>query len=118
PQLKGTKSLAVTVKDRTGEIGCLRFNHLFPPFDKPAVRRAVLSAIDQKDVITAFAGAEPSIMKIDVGLFVPGTPLASDVGVEITRGPKDYAKIKQELAAAGYNGEKVIMLAATTIPSI
>jgi peptide/nickel transport system substrate-binding protein len=118
PQLKGDKNLVVAVKDRTGEIGCLRFNHLFPPFDKPAVRRAVLAAIDQKDVITAFAGAEPSIMKVDVGLFVPGTPLASDVGVEITRGPKDYSKIKQELAAAGYNGEKVVVLAATTIPSI
>ena len=118
PQLKSDKRLVVAVKDRTGEIGCLRFNHLHPPFDKPAVRRAVLSAIDQKDVITAFAGAEPSIMKVDVGLFVPGTPLASDVGVEITRGSKDYAKIKQELAAAGYNGEKVVVLAATTIPSI
>jgi peptide/nickel transport system substrate-binding protein len=118
PQLKSDKKLVVTVKDRTGEIGCLRFNHLHPPFDKPAVRRAVLSAIDQKDVITAFAGAEPSIMKVDVGLFVPGTPLASDIGVEITRGPKDYGKIKQELAAAGYNGEKIVVLAATTIPSI
>jgi peptide/nickel transport system substrate-binding protein len=118
PQLKSDKNLVVAVKDRTGEIGCLRFNHLFPPFDKPAVRRAVLSAIDQKDVITAFAGAEPSIMKVDVGLFVPGTPLASNAGLEITRGPKDYAKIKQELAAAGYNGEKIVVLAATTIPSI
>ena len=117
-QLKSDRNLVVTVKDRTGEIGCLRFNHLFPPFDKPAVRRAVLAAIDQKDVITAFAGAEPSIMKVDVGLFVPGTPLASDVGVEITRGSKDYNKIKQELAAAGYSGEKVVVLAATTIPSI
>ena len=118
PQLKSDKNLVVTVKDSTGEIGCLRFNQLFPPFDKPAVRRAVLSAIDQKDVMTAFAGAVPSIMKTDVGLFVPGTPLANDVGVEITRGPKDYTKIKQDLAAAGYNGEKVVVLAATTIPSI
>jgi peptide/nickel transport system substrate-binding protein len=118
PQLKADKNLTVVVKDRTGEIGCLRFNQMHPPFDKPAVRRAVLSAIDQKEVITAFAGAEPSIMKVDVGLFVPGTPMASDVGVEITRGPKDYAKIKQELAAAGYNGEKIVVLAATTIPSI
>ena len=118
PQLKGDKDLVVAVKDRTGEIGCLRFNHLFPPFDKPAVRRAVLSAIDQKDVITAFAGAVPTLIKTDVGLFVPGTPLASDAGVDITRGPKDYAKIKQELAKAGYNGEKVVVLAATTIPAI
>lgn len=118
PRLKGDANLTVTVKDKTGEIGCLRFNQLYAPFDKPAVRRAVLSAIDQKDVITAFAGAAPELMKTDVGLFVPGTPLASDIGVEITRGAKDYAKIKQDLAAAGYNGEKITVLAATTIPSI
>jgi peptide/nickel transport system substrate-binding protein len=118
PQLSRDKNLVVGVKDRTGEIGCLRFNQLFPPFDKPAVRRAVLSAMDQKEVITAFAGAVPSLIKTDVGLFVPGTPLANDVGVEITRGRKDYDKIKQELVAAGYNGEKIVVLAATTIPSI
>lgn len=116
--LKSNANLTITVKDHTGEIGCLRFNHLYPPFDKPAVRRAVLAAIDQKDVITAFAGAAPELMKTDVGLFVPGTPLASEVGVENTRGTTDYAKIKQDLAAAGYNGEKIVVLAATTIPSI
>jgi peptide/nickel transport system substrate-binding protein len=118
PRLKSDDNLVVTVKDTTGEIGCLRFNQLYPPFDKPAVRRAVVSAIDQKDVITAFAGAVPELMKVNVGLFVPGTPLANDVGTEITHGPKDYAKIKQDLAAAGYNGEKVTVLAATTFPSI
>ena len=118
PQLKTDKNLTVVVKDRTGEIGCLRFNHLHPPFDKPAVRRAVLSAMDQKDVMTAVAGAEPGLIKTDVGLFVPGTPFASKVGIEITRGPKDYNKIKQGLAATGYNGEKIVILAATTIPTI
>ena len=118
PQLKRNKDLVITVKDRTGEIGCLRFNHLFPPFDNSAVRRVVLSAMDQKEVMTAVAGAEPSLIKTDVGLFVPGTPMASNVGVEITRGPKDLDKIKKELAAAGYKGERVVVLAASTIPSI
>jgi peptide/nickel transport system substrate-binding protein len=118
PKLRTDANLVVTVKDSTGEIGCLRFNHLYPPFDKAAVRRAVLSAISQKDVMTAFAGAEPSLMKVDVGLFVPGTPLASNVGVDITRGSNDYAAVKQQLSAAGYAGEKVVVLAATTIPSI
>ena len=65
----------------------------------------MLSALDQKEVMTAVSGAEPSLIKTDVGLFVPGTPMASDVGVEITRGPKDLNKIKQDLAAAGYKGE-------------
>jgi peptide/nickel transport system substrate-binding protein len=118
PQLKKNKDLVVTVKDRTGEIGCLRFNHLLPPFNNAAVRRAVLAAIDQKEVMTAVAGSEPSLIKTDVGLFVPGTPMASDVGVEVTRGPKDLEKAKRDLAAAGYDGERVVVLAASTIPAI
>ena len=44
--------------------------------------------------------------------------MASTVGVEITRGPKDYDKLKQDLIAAGYKGEKVVILAASTIPTI
>ena len=118
PQLKRDKDLTLAVKDRTGEIGCLRFNHLFPPFDNPAIRRVVLAAIDQKEVMEAVAGAEPSLIKTDVGIFVPGTPMASTVGVEITRGPKNYDKLKQDLIAAGYKGEKVVILAASTIPTI
>jgi peptide/nickel transport system substrate-binding protein len=118
PQLKRDKNLMLTVKDRTGEIGCLRFNQLYPPFDNAAIRRVVLSAMDQKEIMTAVAGAVPSLIKTDVGLFVPGTPMASNVGVEITRGPKDLAKIKKELADAGYKGERVVVLAASTIPTI
>jgi peptide/nickel transport system substrate-binding protein len=118
PQIKGFKDVTVTVKDRTGEIGCLRFNHLFAPFDNAAIRRVVVAAIDQKEVMEGWAGAVPSLYKTDVGLFVPGTPMASTVGVEITRGPKDYAKLKKDLAAAGYNGEKVVVLAASNYPNI
>src|ERR1019366_2646809 len=89
PQIKKNDSINVVVKDRTGEIACMRFNQLFPPFDNPAVRRAVISALDQKEIMEAVAGAVPSLIKTDVGIFVPGTPMASTVGVEVTRGPKD-----------------------------
>jgi peptide/nickel transport system substrate-binding protein len=118
PQLKKNSNLVLKVTDRTGEIGCLRFNHLLPPFNDPAIRRIVVAAMDQKDIMTAVAGAEPSLIQLDVGMFVPGTPMASKVGVEATRGPKDYAKLKKDLAAAGYNGQKIVVLAATTIPTI
>ena len=74
--------------------------------------------MDQKEVMEGVAGAEPSLYKTDVGLFVPGTPMASTAGVEITRGPKDYAKLKKDLAAAGYNGEKIVVLAASNYPTI
>lgn len=118
PELKRNKKISVSVKDRTGEIGCLRFNELFPPFDNPAIRRVVVDAMDQKEIMEAVAGADPSLIKTDVGIFVPGTPMASTVGIERTRGPKDYDKLKKALAASGYNGEKIVVLAATTFPSI
>jgi peptide/nickel transport system substrate-binding protein len=118
PQIKRNSSINVVVKDRTGEMACLRFNQLMPPFDNAAIRRVVLSAMDQKEIMDAVAGAEPSLIKTDLGIFVPGTPMASTTGVEATRGPKDFDKIKANLTAAGYKGEKIVVLAATSIPTI
>ena len=37
-------------------MGVLRFNHLHPPFDNVAVRRALLGAVDQAEAMTAVAG--------------------------------------------------------------
>ena len=118
PQIKTYKDVTMTVKDRTGAIACLRFNHLNPPFNNLAIRRVALASIDQKEVMEAVCGAAPELYKVDAGIFVPGTPMASTAGVEQMRGPKDYAKLKKDLAAAGYNGEKIVTLAATTIPTI
>jgi peptide/nickel transport system substrate-binding protein len=118
PQMRGNKDLTVTVKDRTGEIGCLRFNQLFPPFNDPAVRRVVVAAMDQKETMEAYAGADATLIKTDVGIFVPGTPMASTVGVEHTRGPKDLEKLKKDLAATNYKGEKIVILAASTLANI
>jgi peptide/nickel transport system substrate-binding protein len=118
PQIRGNKNITVTVKDITGEIGCLRFNQLYPPFNNPEIRRIVLRAANQRDFMQAYAGAVPELIKTDVGIFVPGTPLASTEGVEITRGEQDFDKLKKELVAAGYKGEKIVLLGATSIPSI
>jgi peptide/nickel transport system substrate-binding protein len=116
--LRTNKELTVDVKNRMGGIGCIRFNHLYPPFDNPAIRRIVLSAIDQHEFMDAVAGADPELIRTGIGLFVPGTPLASDVGVSMMKGPKDAAKLKAELAAAGYKGERVVLLAASDFPVI
>jgi peptide/nickel transport system substrate-binding protein len=118
PLLKRDEKLVTTVKDRTGRIGCLRFNQLYPPFNRAAVRRVILAAIDQEQVMAAVAGAQSDLVKTDVGLFVPGSPMATETGVEITRQPDDFAKLKRELTDAGYQGEKVVVLASSTIPSI
>ncbi len=116
--MKGDPKLTTVVKDQAGSIGVLRFNCLFPPFDKPEIRRIVLSAIDQHEFMEAVAGGDPSLIRTGIGLFVPGTPLASDVGVSMMQGTKNADKLKAELAAAGYEGEKVVLLAASDFPVI
>ena len=119
PVLRRNRDLAVVVKDRTTQNAVLRFNTLFPPFDSPAIRRLVVSAIDQQDFMQAVGGATPDLLvQQKVGLFVPGTPMASDVGVEVMQGAKDPDRLRRELAQAGYQGEKIVILAATDTPSI
>jgi peptide/nickel transport system substrate-binding protein len=99
-------------------IGILRFNHLHPPFDNPAIRRALLGAIDQAEVMTAIAGTDPANWRDGIGLFGTGTPLANDAGIEVLRSPRNYAAVKQTLAQAGYNGEKVVVISPTDVTEI
>jgi peptide/nickel transport system substrate-binding protein len=116
--LKREPGLTSVVKDHSGSIGIMRFNCLYPPFDKPEIRRIVLSAIDQREFMEAVAGAAPELIRTGIGLFVPGTALASDVGVAMMQGPNDPVKLKADLAAAGYKGEPVVLLAASDFPVI
>ena len=118
PQLKRNRAITVVVKDETGEMGCMRFNQLYPPFDNPAIRRVVLSAINQRDAMDAVAGSEPSLIKVPNGLFANGTPMASDVGLDAFKGNADPAALKKALEQAGYKGEKVVILAASDYPTI
>jgi peptide/nickel transport system substrate-binding protein len=118
PLLKRDKSIKIEVIDVSGEIGCLRFNCLLPPFDNPKIRQVVLEAMNQQDCMQAVAGAVPELIKTDVGIFVPGTPMASTVGVEHTHQYMHMDKLKKDLIAAGYKGEKIVVLSATTIPII
>ena len=118
PLLRRNRSITTEIIDRAGNIGFLRVNSLYPPFDNPAVKRALLGAVDQADFMTAVVGADPQMWHQPAGVFTPGTPLATDVGLEVFAGPRDYGRVKRDLAAAGYRGEKVTMLAATDFPAI
>ncbi|MEJ0020204.1 MAG: ABC transporter substrate-binding protein [Acetobacteraceae bacterium] len=118
PALRRAKDVTVVVKDRSAQNAIMRFNMLYPPFDNAAIRRVVISAIDQQDFMHAVAGAAPDLMvPKKAGLFVPGTPMASDVGVEVMQGPKDPAALRRQLAEAGYKGERIVVLVATDFPS-
>ncbi|MFO1026582.1 MAG: ABC transporter substrate-binding protein [Acetobacteraceae bacterium] len=116
PVLKKDPNMKLEVLDPSGSPSMLRFNHLFPPFDNPAIRRAILGAVDQSDFMTAVAGTDPGGWRDGVGYFPPGSPLASDVGMKVFEGPRDYEKVKKDLAAAGYKGEKAVVMVASDFP--
>jgi peptide/nickel transport system substrate-binding protein len=69
-----------------GFCSCLRPNHLFPPFDNPAVRRALMAALDQAEFMTAVYGPDRSSWRVPVGFFTPDSPMASDVGLAAAHG--------------------------------
>ncbi len=118
PMLRKAPHLAVSVIDPTGVIGTIRFNCTQPPFDNPAVRRALLGAIDQSDFMTAIVGDDPALKRDKVGYFCPVSPMANQEGIEALTSPRDLAKVKAALAAAGYQGGKTVLLGATDFPSI
>jgi peptide/nickel transport system substrate-binding protein len=118
PVLRRDRNLALQVVENTGLIGFLRFNALHPPFDKPAVRRVLLKTVRQRDYMSAVVAGDASLIDDKVGIFGTGTPSANDAGMEIFSGPVDLPALKRELAAAGYQGEKIVFLAATDVPRI
>ncbi len=116
PVLRRARGVNVSVKDPTGLIATMRINHLHPPFDNPAIRRALLGAFDQKDIVIAIAGTDPAMWREGVGVFCPGTPMASDAGMAALTGPRDTDRVKREILAAGYRGEKVVFMVSTDLP--
>lgn len=116
PLLRKAKGVKVSVQDPSGQIAIMRMNHLQPPFNNPAIRRAILGAVNQADVMQAVVGTDTSMWRDKVGVFCPGTPFASTVGLEVLTGPRDYDKVKADLKAAGYNGEKVVLIVAADFP--
>jgi peptide/nickel transport system substrate-binding protein len=118
PLMKRSPDLETSLVEVTGNIGILRMNHLFPPFDNPAIRRALLPALDQADFMTAVVGDNPSAWRGGIGYFAPGTPMASDAGLSAFTGPRDPALASRELKAAGYNGEQVVIMAPADYPRI
>jgi peptide/nickel transport system substrate-binding protein len=117
PLLRRDANLVIDVQDKSGFLGLLRLNHLQPPFDNPAIRRALFPAIDQADFMTAVAGTDPSMWRDGIGFITPG-PMASDAGMTALTGPRSRDAARQALKEAGYKGEKVVLMAPTDFASI
>jgi peptide/nickel transport system substrate-binding protein len=99
-------------------MGILRFNQLYPPFDKIEARRAILKAVDQTEAMTAVAGVDAANWLAGVGLFSSDTPLTNNAGIEVLQQPRDYDAARRSLAAAGYNGEPIVVISPTDVGGI
>ena len=118
PVLRRNRQIVVETIATSGSFGVLRFNHLHPPFDNPAIRRAIFPAVEQEAFMQAAAGTDPSLYVIPSGAFTPGTPLANDAGLDVLTGPRDLEKARRLLREAGYKGERVVLLSATDLPNL
>jgi peptide/nickel transport system substrate-binding protein len=108
--------IATPILDRTGMQVTLRPNHLYPPFDRPEVRRALLRAIDQKEFMVASRGVDTSLWSVPLSFFPPVSPMASDAGLSVLTAERDYEAVARALQSAGYRGEKVVLMAMTDSP--
>jgi peptide/nickel transport system substrate-binding protein len=115
--LNRDRDLRTEVQDEAGFLGLMRVNHLQPPFDNPALRRALLMGLSQADVMTAVAGDDPKMWRDGIGYMTPG-PMANAAGMGRLSSTPDLAKAKAAVQASGYRGERVVFMAPTDFPSI
>jgi peptide/nickel transport system substrate-binding protein len=116
PVLEPNPDLVLAKTDPLGGIGCLRFNHLQPPFDNVKMRQAVLAVADQADFMTVYAG-DAKNWRHCPSFFTCGTPMASNAGAEALTGKRDFDRARRLIAEAGYKGEKIVVLDAVDQPN-
>ena len=109
--LKKNRNIMVDIADPLGNIGSFRMNHLHPPFNDVRARRAILTAMSQEDYMRAVVG-DDALWKPLPGFFTPGTPLYSEDGGEILKGPRRLDAAKRLLADSGYSGKPVTCVVA------
>jgi peptide/nickel transport system substrate-binding protein len=118
PLMRRARGVTVEVLEPSGSIAVMRMNQLQPPFNNPAIRRALLGAINQADFMQATVGTDVDLWRDKIGFFCPGTPLASQDGTAVLPERRDMGQVKADLAAAGYKGEKVVVLSAADFPTL
>ena len=114
--LRADKSVDLVVKDPAGFQYVGRFNHLHPPFDKPAVRRAAIAAFNQEAFLKAQIGVK-ELYKTCPSMFVCGTAYANLAGTDIQQ-KSNLKKAQELLKSSGYDGSTVVIIKPTDINTI
>ena len=115
PAMARDRNLVILKNDPLGEVSTLVLNHAQPPFDNPAICRALLGAFSQVETMQAVAGDDQAYWQTGIGWIPRGSPWATPGAPQP---PPDPARTREALDAAGYKGERVVMMIASDIPDI
>jgi peptide/nickel transport system substrate-binding protein len=113
PLVAKDKNLKLVDWNPLGNQFVMRFNSLLPPFNNDKIKHAVMVAFGQEDFLKAVIG-DPKYYKVCKAVFVCGTPLGSDVGMQDVLN-QNAAKAKELLKEAGYDGKPVVLLQSTDL---
>jgi peptide/nickel transport system substrate-binding protein len=116
PTIKDAEGVVIRSTDPFGIQTMLRFNHMHPPFNNAAIRKAVMATVAQSEYMQVTAGEENT--EVCVSFYVCGTRFASETGAGDWLKEKNLEKAKELLKEGGYNGETVVVLDPTddTVP--
>ena len=110
--LRRADGVSVGLLDNYGQMCAVRVNHLIAPTNNVGVRRAMLAAVDQRDVITAMLGDQVTWFA-PIGFLDTGNRSVDEAGLEAVRNRPGKDEIKAMLDQAGYNNERVVLLHPT-----
>ena len=111
--LRADRNVRLEVYNTIGAQYVFRWNTLVPPFDNEKVRRAAMYAFDQASFLEGVIGDKAYYRTCDA-MFVCGTPLENSAGMDgLVRG--NFARSKELLREAGYDGTPIVMLHTTDI---
>ena len=113
PMLSKMNGVSTGLLDIYGTVSILRPNHLTAPTNNVLLRRAMLAAIDQKEVMLAAMGEDAETWRAPMGFFAPGAPSASEAGMDAFRQRKTIDQLRKMVEQSGYAGEKLAFMHPT-----
>ncbi len=111
--LRTARGIRTGQLDTYGQIMALRPNHVAAPTSNPAIRQAMMAAIDQREVMTAIMGGDPDNWHVPQGFLYTGKKQVDEAGFDRLRQKHSPDQVKRMLEAAGYKNEKLVLLHAT-----
>ena len=111
--LLADRNVRLEVLNKIGAQYVFRWNTVVPPFNNEKIRRAAMYAFEQKSFLEGVIGDARYYQTCDA-MFVCGTPLETSAGMDgLVRG--NFARSKELLKEAGYDGTPLVMLHTTDI---